>query len=405
MLFDAASRGRYATDASIYQIVPTGVFVPKTDADVAAAFELAREAGVSILARGAGTSQCGQTTGPGLVVDCTKHLRRIVAVDVEARTATVEPGVVPRRAQRAAEAARPVVPGRRLDERAGDDRRHGRQQLVRLALHPLRQHGAQRPRHRAPAWPTAAEASVRACWPSATGRAAAGRQPSFACPGRAGIATEIVARIGRRCCAGSAATTSTSSIRKARGLIPPTAASTSLTCSSAPRARSRGRASSRSSSALLPRAQGCSASSTSPTFRAAMAAAQHIVGLEPKRSRAGRPDDDRAGARQSRVPARRCDTALIGRIRRRSCWSSSPARTEGARCSARLGRPRRADGRPRPARQRRRDEPTTAAEGPVGSAQGRPQHHDEPEGRRQTGELHRGLRSAARTSGRIHRRA
>jgi len=92
--FDAASRGRYATDASIYQVMPVGVFVPASDRDVAVAFEIARELGVPVLARGAGTSQCGQTTGAALVIDASKHLRRIVAVDAERRTATVEPGLV-----------------------------------------------------------------------------------------------------------------------------------------------------------------------------------------------------------------------------------------------------------------------------------------------------------------------
>ena len=94
MLFDAASRGRYATDASIYQIMPVGVLVPKSDRDVAVALEIARELGVPVLPRGAGTSQCGQTTGAALVIDTTKHLRRIVEVDAERRTATVEPGLV-----------------------------------------------------------------------------------------------------------------------------------------------------------------------------------------------------------------------------------------------------------------------------------------------------------------------
>ena len=93
VLFDAASRGRYATDASIYQIMPIGVLVPRTDGDVALAIDIARELKVPVLARGAGTSQCGQATGAALVVDNSKYLRRVLAVDVEARTATVEPGL------------------------------------------------------------------------------------------------------------------------------------------------------------------------------------------------------------------------------------------------------------------------------------------------------------------------
>lgn len=94
VMFDLAARGRYATDASIYQQMPIGVFVPSAPEDVATAIQVARELGVPILARGGGTSQCGQTTGTALVVDCTQHLRRVLAVDAEARTAVVEPGLV-----------------------------------------------------------------------------------------------------------------------------------------------------------------------------------------------------------------------------------------------------------------------------------------------------------------------
>src|SRR5258708_37022522 len=74
VLFDLASRGRYATDASIYQIVPVGVFVPKTVDDIALAIDIARDLKVPVLPRGAGSSQCGQTTGAALVIDNTKHI-------------------------------------------------------------------------------------------------------------------------------------------------------------------------------------------------------------------------------------------------------------------------------------------------------------------------------------------
>ena len=94
VLFDRASRGRYSTDASIYQIEPVGVVVPKTEADVAIAAEMAREAGVSLLPRGGGTSQSGQTVGRSLVIDYTKHLNQIVEVDKAAATCIVEPGIV-----------------------------------------------------------------------------------------------------------------------------------------------------------------------------------------------------------------------------------------------------------------------------------------------------------------------
>ncbi|HEX9490014.1 MAG TPA: FAD-binding protein, partial [Stellaceae bacterium] len=67
VLFDAFSRGRYSTDASIYQIEPLGVVVPRDKEDVAAALAIAREEGVPVLPRGGGTSQCGQTVGRALV--------------------------------------------------------------------------------------------------------------------------------------------------------------------------------------------------------------------------------------------------------------------------------------------------------------------------------------------------
>lgn len=94
VMFDAASRGRYATDASIYQIMPAGVFVPQTAEDVATAIQVARELKVPVLPRGGGTSQCGQTTGAALVIDCSKHLRRVLELDPTTRTAVVEPGLV-----------------------------------------------------------------------------------------------------------------------------------------------------------------------------------------------------------------------------------------------------------------------------------------------------------------------
>jgi len=94
VMFDAASRGRYATDASIYQIMPVGVFVPTNERDITTAIEVARELKVPVLARGGGTSQCGQTTGAALVIDNSKHFRRVLDVNVKERIATVEPGLV-----------------------------------------------------------------------------------------------------------------------------------------------------------------------------------------------------------------------------------------------------------------------------------------------------------------------
>jgi FAD/FMN-containing dehydrogenase/Fe-S oxidoreductase len=92
--FDTFTRGRYATDASIYQIMPVGVVFPKSAADIEASLKIAREYGVPVIARGGGTSQNGQPIGAGLIVDCSRHYNAITAYDPEARTVTVEPGIV-----------------------------------------------------------------------------------------------------------------------------------------------------------------------------------------------------------------------------------------------------------------------------------------------------------------------
>jgi FAD/FMN-containing dehydrogenase/Fe-S oxidoreductase len=94
VLFDAASRGRYSTDASIYQIEPVGVVVPQTEDDARIAIQIAVDQGVPVLPRGGGTSQCGQTVGAALVIDNSKYLNRVLAFDKEARTAVVQPGMV-----------------------------------------------------------------------------------------------------------------------------------------------------------------------------------------------------------------------------------------------------------------------------------------------------------------------
>ncbi|TMH41383.1 MAG: FAD-binding oxidoreductase [Betaproteobacteria bacterium] len=92
ILFDRASRGRYATDASIYQVEPLGIVVPRTEEAARAAISIAADAGVPLLPRGAGSSQCGQAVGAALMIDHTKYLHRVLEVDGE--RATVQPGVV-----------------------------------------------------------------------------------------------------------------------------------------------------------------------------------------------------------------------------------------------------------------------------------------------------------------------
>ncbi len=94
VMFDDASRGRYSTDASIYQIEPVGVVVPRSEEAARIALQIASEAAVPILPRGAGTSQCGQSVGAALVIDSSKYLNRVLDVDVDTLEAVVQPGVV-----------------------------------------------------------------------------------------------------------------------------------------------------------------------------------------------------------------------------------------------------------------------------------------------------------------------
>jgi FAD/FMN-containing dehydrogenase/Fe-S oxidoreductase len=94
VLFSPADRGRYATDASIYQVAPVGVFVPRSAEDARIALDICRDLAVPIVPRGGGTSQCGQTVGAGLVIDFSKHVRQVLEVDAANRTVTVEPGLV-----------------------------------------------------------------------------------------------------------------------------------------------------------------------------------------------------------------------------------------------------------------------------------------------------------------------
>ena len=92
--FDPYTRGRYSTDASIYQIAPFGVVVPKTTQDLVSAVEIAAQHNIPILSRGGGTSQCGQTVNEAIVIDCSQYLNKIVNFDYENMRISVEPGIV-----------------------------------------------------------------------------------------------------------------------------------------------------------------------------------------------------------------------------------------------------------------------------------------------------------------------
>lgn len=92
--FDRGTRLLYSTDASLYQIEPVGVIVPRSAADVATSIRLAKDEGVAVLPRGGATSLSGQVVGPAVVIDFSKYLNRIGLVDRDRMTIRVEPGVV-----------------------------------------------------------------------------------------------------------------------------------------------------------------------------------------------------------------------------------------------------------------------------------------------------------------------
>jgi FAD/FMN-containing dehydrogenase/Fe-S oxidoreductase len=91
--FDAHSRLLYSTDASLYQILPVGVVLPRDAEDVEHAVRLAAEERIPVLPRGGGTALAGQTVGPALVLDFTKYMNRVLEIDPVARRAVVQPGL------------------------------------------------------------------------------------------------------------------------------------------------------------------------------------------------------------------------------------------------------------------------------------------------------------------------
>jgi FAD/FMN-containing dehydrogenase/Fe-S oxidoreductase len=92
--FDAFTRGRYATDASHYQVMPVGVVAPRTIEEAERAIGICRAEGVPVTPRGGGTSQAGQTVNRSVVIDCSEHLNRVIEVDTAGRRCVVEPGIV-----------------------------------------------------------------------------------------------------------------------------------------------------------------------------------------------------------------------------------------------------------------------------------------------------------------------
>ncbi len=92
--FDEVVRGIFSTDASMYQITPTAVFLPRDEDDVLSAVNVAAQHNVSILPRGSATSLGGQAAGPGMIIDFTKYMNRILELNVERGWVRVQPGIV-----------------------------------------------------------------------------------------------------------------------------------------------------------------------------------------------------------------------------------------------------------------------------------------------------------------------
>jgi FAD/FMN-containing dehydrogenase/Fe-S oxidoreductase len=92
--FDRLSRALYSTDASVHQIPPLGVVFPLNEEDILATLAASRRFRVPLTARGGGTSQAGQCIGPGLVLDCSRHLNAVLEINTQERWARVEPGCV-----------------------------------------------------------------------------------------------------------------------------------------------------------------------------------------------------------------------------------------------------------------------------------------------------------------------
>ena len=93
-LFDPFSRGRYSTDSSLYQIKPIGAILPKDHNDVLKLMEYSQKNSIPLLARGGGSSQCGQTVSEAIVLDYSKHQNQVLELNVEEKYVWVQPGIV-----------------------------------------------------------------------------------------------------------------------------------------------------------------------------------------------------------------------------------------------------------------------------------------------------------------------
>ena len=383
---DIFSRGRYATDASIYQIMPLAVAFPRDRDEVAAALAIAAEHEVPVIARGGGTSQNGQPIGAGLVLDFSRHLGGLVALDVAARTAVVRPGTVLERLNAALRPHGlffPVEPSTAsrctIGGMAGNNSCGARSLAYGKMV-------GQRRRHR-----------------GAPGRRD-GCSASTAAPGRNTAAT-----LARRMRALAEAERSEIEARFPR--VQRRVGGYNLDALLAPEPNL---------AELLVGSEGTLAVSTEITLRLAPLPAHRVIGRLPLPELPGGDGDDaaprgagadRGGARRQQrarpsAPTSRC---FAGRSRRSpgarptaSCWWSSPAR-RATRSTADLARLDACMADHGFRRRGRRGDRARGAARRLGDARGLPQHHDVDEGRREAGELHRGLRGAARASGRLRR--
>ena len=211
--FDTISRALYSTDASVYQIQPLGVVIPKTRDDILRALEICRRLRCPITMRGGGTSQAGQAIGEGIQIDISKYYNRVLEVNAEERWVRVEPGIVLdelnaqlaplglRFAPDITTASRATIGGMMANNSSG-----ARSVLYGKTIdHVLEQTGGARP--------TAAIAHFREIPRSDSARPATRWKPPATrpcCAWPASTRTKSTAAI-RRSCAASAATTWTSS--------------------------------------------------------------------------------------------------------------------------------------------------------------------------------------------------
>jgi FAD/FMN-containing dehydrogenase len=387
--FDAASRGRYSTDASIYQVEPVGVVVPRTPEAARGRNRDCDRGRSSVLARGAGSSQCGQTVGASLVIDHSKHLRNVLELDPAQRSVVVEPGITldalnaqlrphnlwfPVDVSTSAQAT--------LGGMAGNNSCGSRSIAYGNMVHNVLA---------IEALTAAAIAGGLARWQRLPARRGTSRSSRSCARCTSGEREEIAARFPKV-------------LRKVAGynldhLGPPHANA------APPAGRLRGNA--RLVRAAAPQALAAAARTRArglplPEVLHRDGQRQHIVQLGP--SAVELVDRTMIGlAREIGAYARTVEQFIRGEpdaVLLVEFSGDDPA-TERARLRKALA----VDGGPWPPGKRRRDQRRAAAEGDLGGQEGGPQHHDVDEGGRQARLVHRGLCGAARAPCRVHRAA